>query len=94
VAYITTGAAPASPGGGAWHSVVITYLIKLVLAGAPLPDGADAVVQIENTEQLPQGPDGQRRVRIVKVRMCMHAALLSKTITFHSGPTLHLKTCT
>ena len=26
--------------------------------GAPLPDGADAVVQIENTEKLPLGPGG------------------------------------
>ena len=36
-------------------------------AGAPLPEGADAVVQIENTEKLPPGSDGQQRVRIVKV---------------------------
>ncbi len=32
-----------------------------------MPEGADAVVQIENTEQLPPGQDGKRRVRIVKV---------------------------
>ncbi|BDA47115.1 Gephyrin [Coccomyxa sp. Obi] len=36
------------------------------LTGAPLPNGADAVVQIENTEKLPPGPEGQQRVRIVK----------------------------
>ena len=32
-----------------------------------MPEGADAVVQIENTEQLPLGQGGKRRVRIVKV---------------------------
>ena len=36
-------------------------------AGAPVPDGADAVVQIENTEQLPQRQDGEKRIKIVKV---------------------------
>lgn len=36
-------------------------------AGASLPHGADAVVQIENTKKLAPGPDGQQRVRIVKV---------------------------
>jgi gephyrin len=31
-----------------------------------VPPGADAVVQVEDTEKLPPGPDGQRRVRILK----------------------------
>jgi len=35
--------------------------------GAPVPEGADAVVQIENTEQLPERQDGEKRIRIVKV---------------------------
>lgn len=35
--------------------------------GAPVPEGADAVVQIENTEQLSERQDGEKRVRIVKV---------------------------
>ena len=39
----------------------------LLAAGGPVPEGADAVVQIENTEQLPPGQHGKRRVRIVKV---------------------------
>ena len=38
-----------------------------MLAGAPLPEGADAVVQIENTEQLPERQDGEKRIKIVKV---------------------------
>ena len=41
--------------------------------GAPLPDGADAVVQIENTEKLPVGPGGQQRVRIIKVIPYSHS---------------------
>ncbi|EIE21770.1 molybdopterin biosynthesis protein [Coccomyxa subellipsoidea C-169] len=40
--------------------------VAYITTGAPLPDGADAVVQVENTEKLPAGPDGQQRVRIVK----------------------------
>lgn len=37
--------------------------------GAPVPSGADAVVQIENTEQPPAADDGRRRVRIKIVRI-------------------------
>ncbi|CAL8471737.1 g11279 [Coccomyxa elongata] len=40
--------------------------VAYITTGAPLPHGADAVVQIENTEKLPPGPEGQQRVRIVK----------------------------
>ncbi|BDA47114.1 Gephyrin [Coccomyxa sp. Obi] len=40
--------------------------VAYITTGAPLPDGADAVVQIENTEKLPPGPEGQQRVRILK----------------------------
>lgn len=36
-------------------------------SGAPVPHGADAVVQIENTEQLPDRQDGEKRIKIVKV---------------------------
>ena len=41
----------------------------LCAAGAPLPEGADAVVQVENTEELAAN-GSQRRVKIVKV--CAH----------------------
>ena len=61
-------------------------------AGAPLPHGADAVVQIENTEQLPAGNGGQKRVRIVKVG-CHHMM----TIDAHHSCTIlacrHLHCC-
>lgn len=30
----------------------------------PIPDGADAVVQVEDTEQVAAPPDGTKRVRI------------------------------
>lgn len=42
-------------------------MLACVAAGAPVPEGADAVVQIENTEQLPDRPDGEKRIKIVKV---------------------------
>ena len=37
--------------------------------GAPVPEGADAVVQIENTEQLSERQDGEKRIRIIKVSL-------------------------
>jgi gephyrin len=36
----------------------------VVLGTGPIPDGADAVVQVEDTEQLAAAPDGAKRVRI------------------------------
>lgn len=43
--------------------------VAYITTGAPLPDGADAVVQVENTQDVitppTGGADGQRRVRIV-----------------------------
>ena len=41
--------------------------VYVIAAGAPVPEGADAVVQIENTQQLPDRPDGEKRIKIVKV---------------------------
>ncbi|DBA77249.1 hypothetical protein WJX79_006001 [Trebouxia sp. C0005] len=40
--------------------------VAYITTGAPVPEGADAVVQIENTEQLSERQDGEKRVRIVK----------------------------
>jgi len=40
--------------------------VAYIGTGGPVPDGADAVVQIENTEQLPPSDAGSKRVRIVK----------------------------
>lgn len=31
----------------------------------PIPDGADAVVQVENTEKVADNEDGEKRVRIL-----------------------------
>lgn len=36
-------------------------------AGAAVPEGADAVVQIENTQQLPDSNNGEKRIAIKKV---------------------------
>ncbi|KAK9807616.1 hypothetical protein WJX72_004182 [[Myrmecia] bisecta] len=40
--------------------------VAYIGTGGALPEGADAVVQIENTDTLPPGPDGKKRVRINK----------------------------
>ena len=37
----------------------------VVVDAGPIPDGADAVVQVEDTEQVPAGADGSKRVRIL-----------------------------
>lgn len=37
-----------------------------VCVGGPVPLEADAVVQIEDTEQLSSAPSGRRRVKILK----------------------------
>ena len=39
--------------------------VAYITTGAPLPDGADAVIQVEDTEPLPDGDDGRPRVRIL-----------------------------
>ena len=79
VAYITTG----KPKGSSKHEqrnhcnshryrqfctyVPARLMPVAVVAGGPVPKGADAVVQIENTEQLESAPSGMRRVRILQV---------------------------
>ncbi|GLI59317.1 hypothetical protein VaNZ11_001172 [Volvox africanus] len=40
--------------------------VAYITTGAPVPEGADAVVQVEDTERLPSGPDGEHRVHIKK----------------------------
>ncbi|KAK7300349.1 hypothetical protein RJT34_11193 [Clitoria ternatea] len=39
--------------------------VAYVTTGGPIPDGADAVVQVENTELVNDGSDGTKRVRIL-----------------------------
>lgn len=39
--------------------------------GGPVPEGADAVVQIENTEHVPPIEGSVKRVRIVKVGLTL-----------------------
>jgi gephyrin len=45
--------------------VVAPGTVAYVTTGGPIPDGADAVVQVEDTEQVPTSADGQKRVRIL-----------------------------
>lgn len=48
---------------------MFTVVLKgLIYVGGPVPEGADAVVQIENSEQLPPAASGNKRVKINKVR--------------------------
>lgn len=52
-------------GDDALGVVVVPGTVAYVTTGGPVPDGADAVVQVEDTEQLPGGADGSKRVRIL-----------------------------
>lgn len=53
-----------------FYSREIQYARHCEGAGAAVPDGADAVVQIENTQQLPDQTDGEKRIKINKVSCC------------------------
>lgn len=53
-----------------FHSREMQYVGHCEGAGATVPDGADAVVQIENTQQLPDQKDGEKRIKINKVSCC------------------------
>ncbi|KAL5214681.1 hypothetical protein ABZP36_003833 [Zizania latifolia] len=52
-------------GDDALGVVVTPGTVAYVTTGGPIPDGADAVVQVEETEQLAGAPDGSKRVRIL-----------------------------
>ncbi|KAF3336319.1 molybdopterin biosynthesis protein CNX1 isoform X1 [Carex littledalei] len=39
--------------------------VAYVTTGGPIPDGADAVVQVEDTEEVTANPDGLKRVKIL-----------------------------
>lgn len=47
--------------------IVLWLIISLVffVGSGPIPDGADAVVQVENTEIVNDASDGTKRVRIL-----------------------------
>ncbi|CAL5014364.1 unnamed protein product [Urochloa decumbens] len=52
-------------GNDAVGVVVAPGTVAYVTTGGPIPDGADAVVQVEDTEKMPAGADGSKRVRIL-----------------------------
>uniref|UniRef100_A0A453D5B2 Molybdopterin biosynthesis protein CNX1 n=2 Tax=Aegilops tauschii subsp. strangulata TaxID=200361 RepID=A0A453D5B2_AEGTS len=56
--------AEARAGDDALGVVVTPGTVAYVTTGGPIPDGADAVVQVEDTEQVAAAPDGSKRVRI------------------------------
>lgn len=49
---------------GAAPSPLPVGSVAYITTGAPLPEGSDAVVQVENTSREPNGPDGSQQVRI------------------------------
>ncbi|GJN01448.1 hypothetical protein PR202_ga18715 [Eleusine coracana subsp. coracana] len=52
-------------GNDALGVVVRPGTVAYITTGGPIPDGADAVVQVEDTEQVPAAADGSKRVRIL-----------------------------
>lgn len=52
-------------GDDALGVVIAPGTVAYVTTGGPIPDGADAVVQVEDTELVPGGADGSKRVRIL-----------------------------
>ncbi|CAM0902194.1 unnamed protein product [Alopecurus aequalis] len=56
--------AEARAGDDALGVVVAPGTVAYVTTGGPIPDGADAVVQVEDTKEVAAAPDGSKRVRI------------------------------
>ncbi|XP_074556443.1 molybdopterin biosynthesis protein CNX1 isoform X1 [Curcuma longa] len=52
-------------GNDGLDTVVTPGSVAYVTTGGPIPDGADAVVQVENTEKVTDNGDGGKRVRIL-----------------------------
>lgn len=57
--------AEARAGDDASNIVLTPGTVAYITTGGPVPNGADAVVQVEDTEQL-EGNDGAKKVRILK----------------------------
>lgn len=53
-------------GNDAKDVVVTSGNVAYITTGGPVPKGADSVVQVEDTEQIEEGPGGGKRVRILK----------------------------
>ncbi|CAA6659812.1 unnamed protein product [Spirodela intermedia] len=46
--------------------VVVPGTVAYVTTGGPIPDGANAVVQVEDTEEVDTAPNGLKRIRVLK----------------------------
>ncbi|KAL4193081.1 hypothetical protein AMTRI_Chr06g175130 [Amborella trichopoda] len=57
--------AEARAGNDAEGMIITPGTVAYITTGGPVPDGADAVVQVEDTEQIEDTPDGLKRVRIL-----------------------------
>lgn len=58
--------AEARAGDDASNIVLIPGTVAYITTGGPVPEGADAVVQVEDTEQISDGAGEVKRVRILK----------------------------
>ncbi|XP_019460843.1 PREDICTED: molybdopterin biosynthesis protein CNX1 isoform X2 [Lupinus angustifolius] len=52
-------------GDDALGVTLVSRTVAYVTTGGPIPDGADAVIQVENTEQVNTAPDEPKRVKIL-----------------------------
>ncbi|MED6133455.1 calnexin Cnx1 [Stylosanthes scabra] len=52
-------------GNDALHVTLTPGTVAYVTTGGPIPEGADAVVQVEDTEKVENAPGEQKRVRIL-----------------------------
>ncbi|GLJ08275.1 hypothetical protein SUGI_0085410 [Cryptomeria japonica] len=52
-------------GNDAEGVVVSPGTVAYITTGGPVPDGADAVVQVENTQEIERSSEGMKRVRIL-----------------------------
>jgi gephyrin len=52
-------------GNDAVGVTVYSGTVAYITTGGPVPEGADAVVQVENTQQIEENPEGMKRIRIL-----------------------------
>lgn len=52
-------------GNDAADVIVSSGTVAYITTGGPVPEGADAVVQVEYTQQIEESPEGMKRIRIL-----------------------------
>ena len=77
---IIAGAKPSSPLGQGQAAQIMT--------GAPIPDGADVVVMVEQSEVLPQGDGTEKQIRLNIDSVAPEQNVLRRGANFHQGDLL------